>query len=282
MCGTKVFCRFREYQRAHTQTPFPWYFQLQEQCLLERQFISLEENKEWINATTREHFIFFINSQFKLVHADSHNVTAMLRKNICFPYRNNKNFPKLSYKILFLLQPVTMQSNHKETFRRIMQKCLPQLMLNCSLQHFEAVSFPMSYGHYILVLRLFSRKGSLTQASLAETQLLHSLPLLPQPCETQSLQGGEIHHVCSDPLYYKLDKLMAWLVEVRRESGPCIAWKFPSQNLRLQLTDSVKPTLPSTMSLQHPSHKHLKWIMLKLVSRKNCDCLVEKRRFYFF
>lgn len=155
MCGTKVFCRFREYQRAHTQTPFPWYFQLQEQCLLERQFISLEENKEWINATTREHFIFFINSQFKLVHADSHNVTAMLRKNICFPYRNNKNFPKLSYKILFLLQPVTMQSNHKETFRRIMQKCPPQLMLNCSLQHFEAVSFPMSYGHYILVLRLF-------------------------------------------------------------------------------------------------------------------------------
>lgn len=172
-CGTKVFCRFR----AHPQASFPWYFQLQEQCLPERQFISLEEDTEWINANTREHFTFLINRQFKLMYADSQNATVMLSENIRFPYRNNKNF--LSFKILFLLQPEPMQSNHRESFGRIMQKCLPQLMLHCSLQHLEAAFFSMSYAYYILCFIYFSKKGPLTQASFSETPLLHSWSLLP-------------------------------------------------------------------------------------------------------
>lgn len=81
-CGAKVFCRFREYQRAHPRTPFACYSELGKQCLLERQFVSLEENREWINATASKYFMLFINSPFKLAHADSQNVTAsFLRKN---------------------------------------------------------------------------------------------------------------------------------------------------------------------------------------------------------
>lgn len=122
-----------------------------------------------------------------------------LRKHICFPYINNKNFSKLSFKIVFLLQPEPMHSNCRE----LSASSDAALFLAAFWSSFLFYELCLSHP----VLHYVSRKGSVAQASFSEPLLLHSFPLLLHHMkEVQSPQGGEIHHDCSAPLYYMLDK----------------------------------------------------------------------------
>lgn len=163
----------------------------------------------------------------------------LLRKNICFPYINNKNFPKLSFKIVILLQPEPRHSN----LRELSASSDAALFLAAFWSSFLFCELCLSHP----VPRCVSRKGSLAQASFSEALLLHSFPLLLHHMkEVQSAQGGEIHHGCSAPFYYN----PSW------QRGQKTVWalhSLTSQNLGLQLTNTFKPTFPSTISLQHSS-----------------------------
>lgn len=104
------------------------------------------------------------------------SVAAMLRKNICFPNRS-KNFPKLSFKILF--QPKPMQSNQRviwDNHAKISATTGAALLLAAFWS-----SFLFNEVHSLHpMFPFFPRKQSLIhKASLPETLLLHSLPLLP-------------------------------------------------------------------------------------------------------
>lgn len=72
----------------------------------------------------------------------------LLRKNICFPYINNKNLPKLSIKTVF--QPEPMHSNPRE----LSASSDAALFLQPS----EAVSFSVSYAYRILCFIMFPGK----------------------------------------------------------------------------------------------------------------------------
>lgn len=257
VCGKMVFCRLGEYRRAHPLILLLWYFHLQELCLQRRPFFSLEESRDWINVTTREHFIFFLNSPFKPVHADSQNVTAKLRKNICFPYRKNKNVPKLSFKNLSFF----VRENHAE-------HACPNWC--CIAPCSNPKQNPSQRA-------ITSYPSFLSQEMLPNPQNQFETHHCSVPCPccsatwNRSTSGSS--HTPHIPSPFVTNQTSSWPSWVTLEDS----WGL-AQLETLHLKTQHRNWLSSNQ--QHPSPKHTKQTTLKLALGKICDCLLEKKKVY--